>query len=162
MAGVFGSDVPDIVLQSLFKKYDLNHTGYLSSREVRSLLGHDLRMSENEIDAFSLLMDEDGNNSISYEEFKAWIQDEKKSGLLHDPSGTRYQLLLKAVEYFKQFDADDNGALEGQEIVMLMKSIGVREEGIEEAVNSIDKDHNGKISFNEFLKWLQWIPMDDF
>ena len=160
MAGLFGESVPEVVLQSLFAKYDKNNSGYLTEQDIRVLLVHDLGMSEDESDAFSMLMDVDGNNSISFEEFKGWIQGNNQSGLIFDPHGKRYNLLLKAAEYFKQFDIDGNGALEGHEILRLMQSIGITGEKTSAAVSAIDRDNNGKISFHEFLKWLRWIPME--
>lgn len=161
MAGLFGEEVPDIVLKSLFKKYDRNKDGLLTEKEIRVLLIEDLGMGERESDAFSMLMDVDGNNSVSFDEFKGWIRGNNRSGLIFEPTGKRYQLLLKSAEYFKEFDLNDNGALEGEEIMRLMDSVGVAREKTDAAVKAIDRDQNGKISFHEFLKWLRWIPMDE-
>lgn len=160
MAGLFGEDVPEIVLRSLFKKYDENSSGYLSGREIRMLLVQDLGMDENESDAISMLMDNDGNNTVSFQEFKGWMRGTNRSGLILHPSGKRYRLLLKAAEFFKVFDIDGNGTLEGEEIIRFMDSVGVGREMAATAIEAIDKDRNGKISFNEFLKWLNWFPID--
>ena len=161
MAGLFGEKVPDLVLRSLFTTYDKDGSGYLSANEVRGLLVKDLGLSESESDAFSLLMDEDGSNSISFEEFKEWIQGNNKAGIIFDPTCQKYQLLIKAAEYFREFDTDNNGAIDGQEIVKLAVSVGISEDKSATILDAIDKDQNGKISFLEFLKWLRWIPIDD-
>ena len=161
MATYLGVEAPDIVLRSVFRKYDVDNSGFLAISEVRRLLGEDLAMNKEEIEAFSLLLDKDASHKVSYDEFKAWMQSPNRAGLARDPTGSKYNILLKAVEYFKQYDTDQSGALEGSEFEKLMKSIGVRDEAVAAALNGLDRDHNGKISFDEFLKWLNWIPMDD-
>ena len=161
MATYLGVEAPDIVLRSVFRKYDVDNSGFLAHSEVRRLLGEDLAMHKEEIEAFSLLLDKDASHKVSYDEFKAWMQSPNRAGLARDPTGSKYHILLKAVEYFKQYDTDQSGALEGSEFEKLMKSMGVRDEAVAGALNGLDRDHNGKISFEEFLKWLNWIPMDD-
>ena len=161
MAGLFGENVPELVLKSVFTKYDADGRGSLTEKEVKTLLVEDLGMNETESDAFTLLMDEDGNKSISFEEFKEWSKGNNKAGIIFDPTGRRFQLLLKAAEYFKEFDVDDNGAIEGEEVLRLVEWIGLNKDKASVVLNEIDRDKNGKISFHEFLKWLRWIPMDE-
>lgn len=161
MASYLGHDMPTVVLKSLFGKYDLNQSGYISRSELVCMLRDDLRLEKKDVEAFSLLMDKDASQNVSFEEFSNWIQDPTQAGLLMNPTGSKYPVLLKAVEYFKQFDVDESGALEVDEFAKLMESIGVKEEAIAAALNGIDRNHDGKISFYEFLKWLNWIPIDE-
>ena len=161
MASYLGHELPTVVLKSLFGKYDIDDSGYLSKTEVVRLLSEDLALNKKEVEAFGLLMDKDASHRISFDEFASWVQHPDQSGLLMDPTGTKYHILLKAVEYFKQFDVDESGALEVGEFTKLMKSIGVKDEAVTAALNGIDRNHDGKISFYEFLKWLNWIPMDE-
>ena len=161
MAGLFGENVPDLVLKSVFTKYDVDGNGYLTENEIRVLLVEDLGMSDAECETITLLMDEDGSNTISFEEFKEWTQGGNKAGIILNPTGHRYQLLLKAAEYFRDFDVDSNGAIEGKEIIRLMQWLGISKDRTATVLDEIDKDKNGKISFYEFLKWLHWIPLDE-
>ena len=161
MATYLGNEVPDIVVKSLFSKYDNDSSGSLSPDEVKTLLVEDLAISKDEVDAFALLMDRDASNRVTLEEFTKWLRDPNQSGLIRDPTGSKYHTLLQAVDYFRQYDVDQSGALETNEFSKLMQSLQVKEEAVAAALNGIDKDHNGKISFNEFLKWLNWIPIDD-
>eukprot|EP00794_Sanderia_malayensis_P009673 gene9673-10659_t len=161
MASYLGHYLPTMVIKSIFGKYDTDDSGYLSKCELVTLMKEDLRMSKRDIEAFSLLMDKDASHRISFEEFAGWIQDPNQSGLLMNPTGSKYHILMKAVEYFKQFDQDQSGALEQEEFVKLMKSIGVKDEAIGAALNGIDKNHDGQVSFYEFLKWLNWLPADE-
>ena len=161
MASYLGHELPTVVLKSLFGKYDYDNSGYLSKTEIVTLLREDLALDKKDVEAFSLLMDKDASHRISFDEFSTWIQDPSQAGLLMDPTGSKYHILLKAVEYFKQFDVDESGALEIDEFTKLMKSIGVKDEAVAAALNGIDRNHDGNISFYEFLKWLNWIPMDE-
>ena len=161
MASYLGHDMPTVVLKSLFGKYDCDGSGYLSKTELVTLLSEDLALDKQDVEAFSLLMDKDASHKISFDEFSKWIQDPNQSGLLMDPTGSKYHILMKAVEYFKQFDVDQSGALEVDEFTKLMKSISVKEEAFTAALTGIDRNHDGNISFYEFLKWLNWIPIDE-
>ena len=161
MASYLGHELPVVVLKSLFGKYDTDGSGFLSKPELITLLSEDLALAKKDVEAFSLLMDKDASHRISFDEFSAWIQNPSQAGLLMDPTGSKYHILLKAVEYFKQFDTDQSGALEVGEFTKLMKSIGVNDSAVTAALNGIDRNHDGNISFYEFLKWLNWIPMDE-
>ena len=66
--------------------------------------------------------------------------------------------MKKAVELFKKFDADGNGAIEKDEFTNLMIAINCPRNKIPEALKSLDSDGDGKISFPEFLNWLNWLP----
>ena len=70
----------------------------------------------------------------------------------------RFHRLKKAVDMFKKFDADGNGSIEKDEFTQLMIAINCPKDKIPAALKSLDSDGDGKISFPEFLKWLNWIP----
>ena len=70
----------------------------------------------------------------------------------------RFHRLKKAVEYFKKFDTDQSGSIEKDEFNQLMLSIGCPKDKIPGALKALDQDGDGKISFPEFLKWLNWLP----
>lgn len=59
---------------------------------------------------------------------------------------------------FKKFDADGNGTIEKEEFSKLMIAINCPKDKIPEALKSLDSDGDGKISFPEFLTWLNWLP----
>ena len=70
----------------------------------------------------------------------------------------RFYRLKKAVEMFKKYDADGNGSIEKEEFTDLMIAINCPRDKIPEALKSLDRDGDGKISFPEFLRWLNWLP----
>ena len=54
MASYFDEDVPDVVLKSLFKKYDKDNSGSLTQMEIRILLEHDLGTVSSETDTHTV------------------------------------------------------------------------------------------------------------
>lgn len=71
---------------------------------------------------------------------------------------TRFHRLKKAIDMFKNYDVDGNGAIEKDEFTELMISVKCPSHKIPEALKPIDLDANGKVSFPEFLHWLNWLP----
>ena len=71
---------------------------------------------------------------------------------------SRFFRLKKAVDMFKKFDADGSGSIEKDEFTQLMIAINCPKDKIPDALTTLDTDGDGKISFPEFLKWLNWLP----
>eukprot|EP01029_Cantina_marsupialis_P020445 TRINITY_DN47946_c0_g1_i1.p1 TRINITY_DN47946_c0_g1~~TRINITY_DN47946_c0_g1_i1.p1 ORF type:complete len:1104 (+),score=315.29 TRINITY_DN47946_c0_g1_i1:88-3399(+) len=55
---------------------------------------------------------------------------------------------------FKKFDADMSGAIDGEELKLLINTLGqqVTEEEIEILIKSVDENNNGIVEFNEFVR----------
>jgi len=159
MSSYFGEDTPDIVLKSLFQKYDKDSSGQLSVKELPELLTNDLGLSTEQAEAYTLLLDKDASGSLSFDEFKSWITSGEK---LKNIDSHRFDLMSKAVEMFKRLDADQSGALDRDEFTKLHLEVGGQLQYLDSALNALDSDNNGKISFVEFMKWLNWIDMSEF
>ena len=84
----FDRDVPEVVLRSLFQKYDKSQTGVLSQTEVRDLLQNDFGMKADQAKAYEMLLDEDGSKSISFEELHNWFKSGER--FKHIGDSTRY------------------------------------------------------------------------
>ena len=69
--------------------------------------------------------------------------------------------MQKAVEMFKQYDTNCSGGLDRGEFSRLHADVGGSPQGLEVALQALDKDGNNKISFIEFLKWLNWIDVSE-
>lgn len=149
---------PDVVIQSLFLKYDLNKNGFLEEEELRSLLEKDLGMNPDQTDVFALLIDKNGDHRVSYTEFVDWLHSDERYRCINDKS--RFYLISKAVELFKQFDRNENGSLDRKEFLRLVRSLGSQQVNNDEEFQTMDNDGNGVISFWEFLRWLNWIPLE--
>lgn len=153
----FSSTTPKIVVKSLFAKYDVDGSGRLQRKELMQLLRDDLGMDAKQSEAMAMVVDKDGSGSVSFDEFFQWIRDRKGLETVND--STKYHYTRKAVEMFKKYDKDASGTIEVNELQQLLKDVEYKH-SLESALEVLDKDGNGKISFPEFLKWLNWIPND--
>lgn len=157
---VFDPNAPEIVLKSLFLKYDKDQSGQLNKSELSVLFQDDLGFTKDQSEAYALLLDKDGNAQVSFEEFHAWLKSGEKFKNIDDK--TRYHKLKKAVELFNKFDVDRSQALDREEFKKLFKEVGGKPKNLDKALAELDKDGNNIISFQEFLRWLNWIPLEEF
>ena len=150
----FNENVPQVVIQSLFMKYDNDGSGRIQKTEAKSLFEDDLGMDLKQSEACYMLIDKDGSGSISFDEFLQWFRSGE--GFKDIDDKTRYYRIRKAVEYFKKYDSDNSGTIERGEFKKLMKSCNYSG-SIDDALATLDKNGDGKISFTEFLAWLNWV-----
>lgn len=147
-----------MVLKSLFNKFDKDGSGTLRGDEIKSLF-QDLGLDESQAEVMSYLADKDGDRTLTKQEFLDLAQkDEIKSSYTN--TSRRYQLLSAAIQQFASHDKDGSGSIDSSEFSTLMKSIEVAEDQIPGALASLDSSGDGKIQFDEFLKWLNWLPAD--
>ena len=67
-------------------------------------------------------------------------------------------MIRNAIELFKRFDVDQSFALDRCELEKVILEFGGDVGSVETAFQQLDTD--GKISFQEFLRWLNWLPVD--
>eukprot|EP00116_Pleurobrachia_bachei_P012812 sb/3473074/ len=149
------SDTPEVVLRSLFTKYDPDGSGSLSPLEAKTFLCSDLGFQEEEAEACLLLHDNDGSGTLSLEEFISWAREGDKFNSVTDE--TVYYKVHAAVEMFKSYDKDGRGSLDVGEFSSVLGDLGYDPDTAESAVKALDGDGNGVVSFPEFLKWLNWV-----
>lgn len=154
----FDNNTPAIVIRSLFDKYDKSGTGTLDSAELNDLLQKDLGFKKEQAKVYSLLLDKDGDQSISFDEFLAWLRSGERFEVIRDH--TTFQTLCKAVELFKTYDKDNNNTLSQDELKLLLDSLGYHEVDAKRFFEYLDAHKNGKISFWELLKWLNWVQVE--
>ncbi|KAK3097454.1 hypothetical protein FSP39_009766 [Pinctada imbricata] len=155
----FDPNAPDVVLRSLYMKYDKDGSGSLDKNELSSLFKDDLGLTDSQVEAYCLLLDKDGDAKISFDELVSWLKSGERFENLKDKS--RYNRLQKAVAMFKKYDKDGNNSLDRNEFKNLFLDVGGKPEKFDAALAQMDRDGNGVIAFQEFLKWLNWIPLDD-
>jgi Ca2+-binding EF-hand superfamily protein len=160
MTSYFDRNMPDVVMRSLFMKYDTDNSGGLGSDELKRLFKEDLGLNEEQAQAYVLLLDVDGNADVSYEEFTKWLRSGEKLSMVTDAS--RYKRVKRAVDLFNKFDTDGNRSLDREEFKQLFIRTGGKPRYFDNAFRQLDKDGNGIISFQELLRWLNWVQMDYF
>lgn len=147
----FSEEVPEVVVKSIFTKYDTDGSGSLQKDELMILLQQDLGMDAKQAETVMMVVDKDGSGDVSFEEFLQFLRN-KKDVLKSVDNSSKYGQLRKAVECFKKFDEDGSGTIEPDELKQLLQAVGY-EGSIESAQKKLDKDGDGKISFPEFLEF---------
>jgi Ca2+-binding EF-hand superfamily protein len=82
----FDKNVPKVVLRSLFMKYDADGSGVLNQKELKQLFQGDLGMTKDQAEAYSMLLDKDGSQTVNFEELHQWLTSGEKFKNVNDKS----------------------------------------------------------------------------
>jgi Ca2+-binding EF-hand superfamily protein len=128
-------------LKEIFKMYDRNNTGNITSRTLKFLLrGLGDNVSEEEVDTKLKEMDEDGNGTIDFHEFLLYMLEKiNKQNLCSD-----------IIEIFKIFDREDSGFLTKTEIKIITRGL-IDDHTIDKFCEEADIDNEGEINYKTFL-----------
>ncbi|XP_059649700.1 probable calcium-binding protein CML25 [Cornus florida] len=130
-------------LAQVFKKFDVNGDGKISSSELGAImgsLGNDTTVEE--LDMMIREVDADGDGFIDLNEFIELNTKDIDSD----------EVLENLKEAFSVFDMDKNGSISAEELLNVMKSIG-EECSLAECrkmISGVDANGDGMISFDEF------------
>lgn len=95
--------------------------------------------------------------TIGEQEFvKFW---KKNSHKFLGMSGPGAENLRSAMHMFRKYDPENLGYILKENYAKLCHDLGQvhsNEEALLHSLSFLDQDGDGKISFNEFTKWLQW------
>ena len=133
-------------LKNVFSAFDKGKDGQISYEELKQGL---IKLKSNRIteqDVYYLFqaLDVDRNGKIDYTEFIA--------GTLQRANYLRNDRLLEA---FLNFDKDKSGKISKEELLSAIKGEKIQEKEIEKFIQAVDKNHDGKIDYNEFLALMQ-------
>ena len=154
----FDKNTPVRAIRSLFDQYDANKNGKLEQEEMSNFLERDLGLRPDQSNVYSLLVDKDGDQTISFDEFLAWMRSGERFEHIND--SWKFEIMCSAVEYFKKYDVDNNNTLDKDEFTTLTKSLGFGDAESEEVFDKVDQFRNGQLSFWQFAKWLNWLPIE--
>ncbi len=103
-----------------------------------------IKVNDKELQALLNQMDANGNGKIDFNEFKAVMGKHFFGG--HSKTDLE--------DAFKRYDSDGNGFLSIDEVQSAMANIGRQMNRLEvrSMIQSLDSNHDGKISFDEFIK----------
>ncbi|KAG8634775.1 hypothetical protein MANES_17G083700v8 [Manihot esculenta] len=130
-------------LEQVFKKFDVNGDGKISSSELGSImssLGH--QANEEELRKMITEFDADGDGFIDFQEF---VQ-------LNTQGVDTDEVLENLKDAFSVYDIDGNGSISAEELHKVMASLG-EDCSIAECkkmISGVDSDGNGMIDFEEF------------
>lgn len=160
MAGksLFREDVPEIVIKSIFSKYDKDGSGCLEKSEILAMLRDDMGLDEKQAEVCFMLIDKDGSKSVSFPELAEWFRTPGKGFKVVDDQH-RYAYVRRVADYFKEYDRDGSGVIDRREFRALLASGNkdwnrCTDEDISRALKAVDKDGSGTVSFSEFLAWM--------
>ncbi|XP_010266896.1 PREDICTED: calcium-dependent protein kinase 29-like isoform X2 [Nelumbo nucifera] len=142
-------------LQQMFYNLDTDHSGAITFEELKTGL-HNLgsKISESEIKQLMEAADVDGNGTIDYIEFIA--------ATMHRHRLEKEEHLYKA---FEHFDKDGSGFITKDELKQALTEYGMGDEStIDEIINDVDTDKDGKINYDEFAAMMRkgsMNPMED-
>ncbi|KAJ0235402.1 calcium-binding protein CML25 [Hirschfeldia incana] len=130
-------------LEAVFKKFDVNGDGKISSKELGAImasLGH--VVPEEELQKAVAEIDKKGDGHINLEEF---IE-------LFTKGMDQNDVLENLKDAFSVYDIDGNGSISAEELHEVLRSLG-DECSIAECkkmIGGVDKDGDGTIDFEEF------------
>ena len=159
MAGksLFREDVPEIVIKSIFSKYDRDSSGCLEKSEILTMLRDDMGLDERQAEVCFMLIDKDGSKGVSFSELAEWFRKGKAFKVVDDQN--RYAFVRSVADHFKKYDKDASGVIESSEFRDLLASGNkdwnrCSEADIARALKAVDKDGSGTVSFSEYLSWM--------
>ncbi|EXB81510.1 Calcium-dependent protein kinase 29 [Morus notabilis] len=133
-------------LKQMFNNMDTDGSGTITFEELKtglSKLGS--KLSEAEIRQLMEAADVDHNGSIDYIEFI--------TATMHRHRLERDENLFKAFQYF---DKDGSGFITREELRQAMTQHGMGDEAtIDEIINDVDTDKDGRINYEEFVAMMR-------
>ena len=146
-----------VLSKRIFDKYDFDGSGKITIVEFREMvyeLGYYL--SERELQMAMLMLDVDGDGSVSYPEFQKWWRTDDRFKKLQ-LTDEQYNLMQYCASYFQWFDKDLNGVLNREEFLACHSDLvrnRVTDASFEKCFATLDSNSDGAISFNEYIDWL--------
>ena len=146
--------IPEEVLseyQDLFDSYDLNKTGEIERKEMKTILKKLGKESTNEeIEQIWKSMNKiESDYTISFDDFIEFI---KRYNLSKNSMSTD-----DIINAFEIFDKNHDGTLSINEFKHILMDLGQKfsEDEVNEIITEIDLDNNGKINYREFVQFWQ-------
>ncbi|ESO95633.1 hypothetical protein LOTGIDRAFT_227222 [Lottia gigantea] len=136
------------VWKEVFDLFDANKDGYISTDELGVVLrGLDLNPTEKEIKEIATQLDKNKNGKIEFSEFVALMKNKQRS---------REEEKDDMIRAFRIVDRDDNKYIDKFELKRLMTKFGevLSEEEVDLMIKVADLNRDGKIDYNEFVKFL--------
>ncbi|OWM82611.1 calcium-dependent protein kinase 20-like isoform X2 [Punica granatum] len=132
-------------LKEMFKMIDTDNSGHITLEELKiGLEKVGAMVKDSEINNLMKAADIDNSGTIDYGEFVA--------AMLHLNKVQREDHLHAAFSYF---DEDGSGYITKDELQQACKKFGLEDIQLEELMNEVDQDNDGRIDYSEFVAMMQ-------
>ncbi|EOY08541.1 hypothetical protein SCA6_002042 [Theobroma cacao] len=132
-------------LKEIFKMIDTDNSGQITYEELKAgLKKFGANLAESEFHALMQAADVDNSGTIDYEEFIA--------ATLHLNKIEREDHLFAAFSYF---DRDGSGYITQDELQKACQEFGIEDISLDEMIQEVDQDNDGRIDYNEFVAMMQ-------
>ncbi|KAL9242547.1 hypothetical protein vseg_016537 [Gypsophila vaccaria] len=132
-------------LKEMFKMIDTDSSGQITFEELKDgIKKFGANLEESEIHHLMKSADVDNSGTIDYGEFIA--------AMLHLHRLDKEDHLCAAFSYF---DKDGSGYITRDELQLACQEFGVSEIHLEDIINDVDQDKDGRIDYNEFVAMMQ-------
>ncbi|XP_040994165.1 calcium-dependent protein kinase 1-like [Juglans microcarpa x Juglans regia] len=132
-------------LKEMFKMIDADNSGQITFEELKAGMKRvGANLKESEIYDLMQAADIDNSGTIDYGEFIA--------ATLHLNKIEREDHLFAAFSYF---DKDGSGYITPDELQKACEEFGIGDVPLEEIIQEVDQDNDGRIDYNEFVAMMQ-------
>ncbi|XP_047340831.1 calcium-dependent protein kinase 1-like [Impatiens glandulifera] len=132
-------------LKEMFKMIDTDNSGHITFEELKDGMKRvGANLNESEIYDLMKAADIDNSGTIDYGEFIA--------AMLHLNKIEREDNLFAAFNYF---DKDGSGYITADELQQACEEFGITDVRLEEMIQDVDQDNDGRIDYNEFSAMMQ-------
>lgn len=133
-------------LRELFAAHDRNGDGRLTLEELRASFESGEEPTEAELRGLLVKADANGDDSIDFPEFLAFMQRRMSYFGVGD----------EVREEFDAFDTDRDGFVSIEELHQVMQKVGeqMSREEAESALRRADRDGDGRLSYPEFVAFM--------
>ena len=147
-------------LREAFDRFDIDGSGFIEVAELDALLSAlGLDSGREEVVVALVRLESKDPSRISRDELEAWWSG--PAAALRQPKlDPELDENLRAL--FDRFDADGNGTIDVPELATLLDAAGlvVTPERIYAAIQSVDADESGALSWPEFRTWWRALHGD--
>merc|ERR1712179_122038 len=144
-------DEDTVFYQEAFKCFDWNNSGRISTSDLQSALRRaGQNPTESEVQDMINKID-DGSASLTFPDFRLLVGEKAKE---LDPE-THFK------DTFRVFSKDEEGCIPADEMKFVLMHLPgkVTYKEIDEMIETVDKNGDGKISFSEFRVMMGGIPL---
>lgn len=131
-----------------FDLFDKDRDGKISPQELADMMKA-LGQKVNEVEINEMIQEVDlaGTGYIDFKEFLGLMVRKMKDIEIED----------ELLETFKVFDKDGNGYITADELRKVILTIGdnVTTDEVEDMIREADKDQDGKLSYEDFMKLMK-------